>query len=333
MFYWFDFLFPASVHYSLPHSRLTIFYRDALCALSLRNLVSGYECGRVFQAGVEPGSPSRDAANWLPSRFSLSVETRLRYGWLRMMFPAVRPFRAPTWYPSGKVTARERQGALSRRAWKRSIGWVHTRFGEGGGNLDCRRARGALNSCGRESKARTGRFAPETAVLRRGPPKTLLEHPPKRPTFYMLLSRRKLSKCVESPSVAFVVGFPGLHKTAKKSTAEPRYMTFETQNFLRKDTWLWTFTFGRYGDVYSSGRPCWIVGTKIVFSGKATVFMPFFYRSNDQPVFLVLLQRCRHVSGPFMVNQGRNCRHVYTLNTHLKNRNRNKSYRWGVLFL
>ena len=30
--------------------------------LSLRNLVSGYECGRVFPAGVGPGSPSREAA-------------------------------------------------------------------------------------------------------------------------------------------------------------------------------------------------------------------------------------------------------------------------------
>ena len=39
-------------------------------------------------------------------------------------------------------------------------------------------------------------IAPETAVLRRRPPKTLLEHPPKRTTFYMSLSRRKLSKCV-----------------------------------------------------------------------------------------------------------------------------------------
>ena len=38
-------------------------------ALYLRhdNLVSGYECDRVFPAGVGPGSPSRDAANWLPS--------------------------------------------------------------------------------------------------------------------------------------------------------------------------------------------------------------------------------------------------------------------------
>ena len=78
-------------------------------ALSLRNLVSGYECWRVFPAGVEPGSPLRDAFNWLPSRFGLSVETRRRYGWLRMVFPGVRVFqqlggagvrRSPTWSAS-----------------------------------------------------------------------------------------------------------------------------------------------------------------------------------------------------------------------------------------
>ena len=40
-----------------------------------------------------PGSPLRDTANWLPSRFGLSVETRRQYGWLRMAFPGVRPFR------------------------------------------------------------------------------------------------------------------------------------------------------------------------------------------------------------------------------------------------
>ena len=86
---------------------------------SLRNLlVSGNECGRVFPAGVGPGSPSRDAANWLPSRFSLSVETRRRYGWLRMMvFPGARLFPSPNLVPFGRVAARERQGALSRRAW------------------------------------------------------------------------------------------------------------------------------------------------------------------------------------------------------------------------
>ena len=86
--------------------------------LSLRNLVSGYECGRVFPAGVGPGSPSRDAANWLPSRFSLSVETRRRYGWLRMVFPGrCAPLPSPNLVSFGRVAARERQGALSRRAW------------------------------------------------------------------------------------------------------------------------------------------------------------------------------------------------------------------------
>ena len=89
------------------------------CVLVLQNLlVSGNECGRVFPAGVGPGSPSRDAANWLPSRFSLSVETRRRYGWLRMMvFPGARLFPSPNLVPFGRVAARERQGALSRRAW------------------------------------------------------------------------------------------------------------------------------------------------------------------------------------------------------------------------
>ena len=39
-------------------------------------------------------------------------------------------------------------------------------------------------------------IASETAVLLSRPPQPLLEHPPKKTTFYVLLSRRKLSKCV-----------------------------------------------------------------------------------------------------------------------------------------
>ena len=38
---------------------------------------------------------------------------------------------------------------------------ISSRFGEGGGQLDRRRARGGLNPCARESKARTGRFLRE----------------------------------------------------------------------------------------------------------------------------------------------------------------------------
>ena len=89
-------------------------------ALSLRNLVSGYQCGRVFPAGVGPGSLSRDAANWLPSRSDLSVETRRQYGWLRMVFSGVRPLRAPIWWPSG--------------GWRHARGREHCR-GEPGGSL------------------------------------------------------------------------------------------------------------------------------------------------------------------------------------------------------
>ena len=93
---------------------------DTYRALSLRNLVSGYECGRVFPAGVGPGSPLRDAANWLPSRFGLSVETRREYGWLRMVFSGVRLFRAPIWWPSG--------------GWRHARGREHCR-GEPGSSL------------------------------------------------------------------------------------------------------------------------------------------------------------------------------------------------------
>ena len=45
-----------------------------------------------------------------------------------------------------------------------SGGWVRTRFGEGGGQLGRRRARGVLNPCARESKARTGRSLREKVL-------------------------------------------------------------------------------------------------------------------------------------------------------------------------
>ncbi|CAM9541680.1 unnamed protein product, partial [Ascophyllum nodosum] len=70
-------------------------------ALSPRNPVSGYECGRVFPAGVGPGSPSREMQ---PTGYHRGSACRLRhgrrYGRLRMVFPGVRFFRAPIWCPS-----------------------------------------------------------------------------------------------------------------------------------------------------------------------------------------------------------------------------------------
>ena len=74
-------------------------------------------------------------------------------------FPRCVPLPNSKLVPFGRVAARERQEVLSRRAWLFSIRCVRTRFGQGGGQqLDRRRARGGLNPCARESKARTGRL-------------------------------------------------------------------------------------------------------------------------------------------------------------------------------
>ena len=91
--------------------------RELVLAVSLRNLVSRYEGGRVFPAGVAPGSPSRDAADRPSSRFIRSVETRRRYGWLRMVFPGARASSELQFGDLRDEAARERQEAPSRRAW------------------------------------------------------------------------------------------------------------------------------------------------------------------------------------------------------------------------
>ena len=117
-----------------------------------------------------PDSPSRDAANWLSSRFSRSVETRRRYGWLRMEFPGARHFRAPVWCRSGGGGTREAGSTIAESLVALCrVGTVRTRFGEGGGQLDHRRARGVLNPCARESKVRTGRFLWEKLISDYGP--------------------------------------------------------------------------------------------------------------------------------------------------------------------
>ena len=67
-----------------------------------------------------------------------------------------------------EVAARERRGTLSRRAWRRFIGFVRTRFIKSGEQLDRRRARGVLNPCTRESRSRIGRFMRETLTSDHG---------------------------------------------------------------------------------------------------------------------------------------------------------------------
>ena len=89
---------------------------DKPLALFLRNPVLRYECGRVFPAGVGPGSPSGDVANWTSSRFNRSVETRRWYGWLRMLFTRCASSELE-FGALREAMAHQRQGALSRKAW------------------------------------------------------------------------------------------------------------------------------------------------------------------------------------------------------------------------
>ena len=91
-------------------------FLDYSRALSLRNAFLGYECGRVFPVSVRLDSLSRDAANWLSSRFSRSVEMQLRFGCLRMVFTRCASSELQFGALWG-VVARERKGALSRKAW------------------------------------------------------------------------------------------------------------------------------------------------------------------------------------------------------------------------
>ena len=81
---------------------------------SERNLM-GHECGRIVWEGVGPDSLSRDAVNSLSSRFSRSVETRRRYGCLRMVFTRCASSELQ-FGALREVVARERLGALSRKA-------------------------------------------------------------------------------------------------------------------------------------------------------------------------------------------------------------------------
>ena len=55
---------------------------------------------------------------------------------------------------------------MSWKAW--SVGSLRARFGEGGEQIDRRLARGVLNPCARESKARTARFLMEKLISGHG---------------------------------------------------------------------------------------------------------------------------------------------------------------------
>ena len=101
---------------------------------------------------------------------SLSVETRRRYGWLRMVFPGMRPFRAPIWCTSGGWRhARGREHCVSRRASGSTLssGYApNSEKAEGGSIVD--EPGDLLNPCARESTASTGRFLREKLMSDHG---------------------------------------------------------------------------------------------------------------------------------------------------------------------
>ena len=91
-----------------PHTTLSYPPHFDHRALSLRNLVLGYECGRVFSTGVGPGSPSRDkqidclcdsAGRLRRGGGMVGASSELQFGALR------------------GVVAPKRQGALPRQVW------------------------------------------------------------------------------------------------------------------------------------------------------------------------------------------------------------------------
>ena len=87
------------------------------------------------------------------------------------------------------------------------------------------------------------------------------------------------------------MGFPGLHKTTKKSAAEPRYMIFEAQTFLlNKDTLLCTLAFGRCGDRDSSGLAPHIADMKIVLRGKNARIHAFLVPINRSIYFFNVVE-------------------------------------------
>ena len=67
--------------------------------------------GSFRRAGVGPGSPSRDATNWLSSRLSRSAEMRW-YGWLRMVFvPRCAPLPSSNLVPFGRCGGTRKAGS------------------------------------------------------------------------------------------------------------------------------------------------------------------------------------------------------------------------------
>ena len=87
--------------------------------------------GSVFPAGAGMESISRDATNWLSSRFSLSVETWRGFGWSKMAFiksplPSSNLVPFGRWWHATSRGQRQRRGKSGRaqqhtQAYRRTL--------------------------------------------------------------------------------------------------------------------------------------------------------------------------------------------------------------------
>ena len=92
----------------------------------LHSSLSGYECGRVFPPGVGPGSPSRNATNWLSARVSRSVAAAV---WLAEDgVPRCLPLPCSNLVPFGRWRhARGREHCRGELVSARSVGTLQIR--------------------------------------------------------------------------------------------------------------------------------------------------------------------------------------------------------------
>ena len=92
-------------------------------SLSLRNLILGLGVWDGLSGGCSTGLTLKSDTNWLSPRSSRSVETRRRYGWLRMVFPRCAPLPSSNlvpfgrWWPArGRVHCRGKPGRDQQHA-------------------------------------------------------------------------------------------------------------------------------------------------------------------------------------------------------------------------
>ena len=119
----------------------------------------------------------------------------------------------------------------------------------------------------------------------------LLEHPPKRTTFYMLISQRKATKCVQSPFCGICGGIPGFTQNHQKLGRRTSVRDLRSPKLPSGQRYIHDYALLRLEYVVCGqqrSRTLKLLIPKLYFEAKPPVFTPFLYRSTDQTFFLML---------------------------------------------